>query len=136
MDNEVICTRIKATENTTLAKLTVLDQIKMLISSFSNNDAAELDAREKLSVGELRKKASLNLLLTQAADAMKERGSNSVTLAVSSSYLPYIDEVIDPIYGLGRYYKFEIYKKKLPFNVNYNMVVRMSRRVTGLKNGG
>lgn len=135
METEIICTRIKATENTTLAKLGVLDQIKMLISNFSNNDAAELDAREKLSAEELKMKASLSLLFNQAAESMKERGSDSVTLAVSSTYLPYMDEIIDPIYGLGRYYKFTIYKKKLPFNVNYNVVVKMAKKVSGLQKG-
>lgn len=135
MEGEIVGTHIKATENTTLVKLTVIDQIKMLVNHFTNNDAAELDAREKVSASELKMKASLNLLLNNAGKEMKERGSKSVTIAVSSAYLPYLDEAIDKNTGLGRYYNFKVYKKELPFNVNYNVIVRMSSKVSTINKG-
>lgn len=128
--SEIVSRHIKVTEDTTLAKLGVFDQLKLLISKFSNNDIAELDAAEKLSGAAARMKASLLKLIRTAADGMKDGTVQSVTLQVSSKYLPYIDEVIDPIRGEGRYYDFEVYKKDLPANVDYKFLMVIKRKVT------
>ncbi len=125
---EVVSTHIKPTENTTLVKLSIPDQLKLLIRKFTNSDVAELEANEKLSRNELKMKASLTKLFTAAKDQMKERGKDSVTLSVSSDYLPYIDEIVDETYGMGRYYTFHVYKKDLPLTVKYKFVVIMERK--------
>lgn len=130
---ELVETHIKPTENTTLAKLTLFDQIKMLIAHFAKNDAAELDAMEKVSASELKMKASLNKFFEEAGKEMKARNSSSVTLSINSDYLPYLDEVIDPVTGFGRYYVFKVYERQLPFNLSYNVVIRMYRKVSKLK---
>lgn len=127
---ELISKRTKPTENTTLQQLTVFDQIKVLISHFNNTDARDLDAMEKLSAAELRKKAALNKLFLDAADSMKMKGCQSVTISVPSSFLPYFEEVTNSITGLGRYYNFELIKNDLPIVLDYDVIVIMSRRVT------
>lgn len=127
---ELISKRTKPTENTTLQQLTIFDQIKVLIAHFNNTDARDLDAMEKLSAAELKKKAALNKLFLDAADSMKAKGSYSVTISVPSSFLPYFDEVTDSLTGLGRYYDFELIKNDLPIVLDYDVIVIMSRRVT------
>lgn len=118
------------TEDTTLAKLGVLDQIKLLISKFNNNDVAELDAAEKLSGAAARMKASLLKLIKTAAKDMQDGTVQSVTMQVSSKYLPYLDDVIDPVRGEGRYYDFEVYKKDLPITFDYKFLLVIKRKVT------
>ncbi len=130
MNGEIINTHIKATENTTLAKLSFLDQFKLLISRFSNSEVAELDAAEKLSRQTLTMRASLINLFTNATRGLEDGTHNSVTLSVSSKFLPYIDAVIDPIHGMGQYYDFDVRTKDLPLNVEYMFVVKISRRVS------
>lgn len=130
MEGEIISTHIKATENTTLAKLSVFDQIKLLITKFSNDDVAELDAAEKLSAVQLRMQASLMKLFKKAAEGLESGEHTEVTLSVSSKYIPYMDEVINPIHGLGRYYDFEVFKQDLPLNVDYMIIVKIKRKVT------
>lgn len=126
----MISKRIKATESTTLAKLSFMDQFKLLIHKFNNDDAAELDAAEKLSRNTLRMRASLQNLFTKAAKGLDEGEHNSVTLEVSSKFIPYLDEVIDKKHGMGRFYNFEIRKRDLPITVEYMFVVKISRKVT------
>ena len=128
MQGELISTHIKATENTTLAKLRPLDQIKMLISQFSNNDVAELNASEKLSASTLRMRASLQKLMNDATKHLEDGDHDSVTMQVSSKYLPYLDDVIDPVRGLGRYYDFEVKKGTLPPTVTYMFLIRIKRK--------
>lgn len=127
---EVVSTRIKPTEETTLAKLSMLDQLKLLFSKFSSDDAAELDAAEKLSVASLRMKASLTKLIETAIKEMNKNNKNSFVLAVSSEYLPYLDDVIGEEHGLGQFYKFTVFKKDLPVNVKYKMFIQVERKVT------
>lgn len=129
MEGEVVSTHIKATENTTLAKLNIVDQFKLLISKLSNNDVAELDAAEKLSTVALKMRASLERLFTTACEGLKSGEHTSVTLQVSSKYIPYMDAVIDPIHGMGRYYDFEVTKKDLPLNVDYMFIVKIRKKV-------
>lgn len=130
MEGEVVSTHIKATENTTLAKLGFIDQFKLLIHRFSNDDVAELDAAEKLSALDMKMRASLQKLFTEAAKSLESGDHQSVTLQVSSKYLPYYDDVTHPTKGLGRYYYFEVFKKDLPPNVDYMFVVKIKRKVS------
>lgn len=130
MEGEIVSTHIKATEDTTLAKLSFIDQFKLLLTKFSNNDEAELHAAEKMSAVSLRMRASLKKLFTEATKPIEEGKRTSVTLQVSSKYIPYIDDVIDPIRGMGRYYEFEVRKKDLPVNVEYMFIVRIQRKVS------
>ena len=130
MEGEVVSLRIKATENTTVAKLGFIDQIKLLLHKFGNEDVAELNAAEKLSSTALKMRASLQKLFTEATKGLESGEHTSVTLQVSSKYLPYIDDVIHKTKGLGRYYNFEVHKKDLPLNVDYMFVVKVKRKVT------
>lgn len=130
MEGEVVNVAIKATEHTTLAKLSLIDQFKLLLKKFSNEDVAELDAAEKLSGVTLRMQASLQRLFTTAAEGLKDGQHESVTLQVSSKYIPYMDEVIHPEHGLGRYYDFETFIKDLPINVDYMFVVKIRKKAT------
>lgn len=130
MEGEVVSSRIKATENTTVAKLGFIDQIKLLLHKFGNEDVAELNAAEKLSSTALKMRASLQKLFTEATKGLESGEHTSVTLQVSSKYLPYIDDVIHKTKGLGRYYNFEVHKKDLPLNVDYMFVVKVIRKVT------
>lgn len=130
MKGEVVSTHIKATETTTLAKMSFFDQFKLLISKFNNSDAAELDAAEKLSQVTLKMRASLQNLFTKAAEGLDEGAHQSVTLEVSSKFLPYLDDVISETRGMGRYYKFDVVNRDLPVTVEYKFIVRISRKVT------
>lgn len=129
MEGEVISTRIKPTESTTVAKLSVTDQIKLLFSKFSNDDSAELAANEKVSAIALSMRASLQKLFKGAAEGIDSGVNTSVTLKVSSKYIPYLDDVIDERKGLGRYYKFEVSNRDLPINIDYSFIVTIRKKV-------
>lgn len=130
MAEEIVGTRIKPTENTTLVKLGPLDQIKLLFAKISNTDVAELDAAEKLSTNSLKLEAALTKLFTEAGEEMKRQNKTSCTLRVSSKFIPYIEEVTDPQRGLGRYYDFDIIRRDLPDIVDYNIIVTIRKKVT------
>lgn len=128
VEKEFITKAIKPDENTTLAKLSLTDMIRLLFSKISNNDVAELDANEKLSASYLKNVASLNKFIDRATERIINGTEKSVTVQLSSEYLPFIDEVIDPINGKGRYFNFEVYKKDLPQSVKHKFIVKISKK--------
>lgn len=129
MAKELVTHAIKPDENTTLAKLSVADMLRLLASKMSNNDVAELDASEKLSVDYLKKIASLSKFIDKATERLKhDEKLLSVTCKLSSEYLPYLDEVIDPVNGKGKFYDFKVYKKNLPKGVKHTFLVVISKK--------
>lgn len=128
VEKEFITKAIKPDENTTLAKLSLTDMIRLLFSKISNNDVAELDANEKLSASYLKNVASLSKFIDKATERIINGTEKSVTVQLSSEYLPFIDEVIDPINGKGRYFNFEVYKKDLPQSVKHKFIVKISKK--------
>lgn len=129
MEGEVVGRRIKPTESTTVAKLSVGDQLRLLISKLNNDDVAELEASEKVSAIELSMKSSLQKLFSTAAKCIDSGENESVTLKVSSKYIPYLDDVIDKRRGMGRFYNFEVTKKDLPVNIDFTFIVKIERKV-------
>lgn len=126
---------IEVTDDVQTSQLSILDQLRLIFAKLSNDDAAELDTIEKVSADKLKKIASLSDFLDKAISRMQELGESSVTVKLSSIYLPYIDEVLDKKNGYGRYYDIEIYRKKLPITVHHYFIVRLKLRQTNIGGG-
>ncbi len=73
-------------------------------------------------------KASLIQLIDRATLPLTKGDKSSVTLLVSSRYLPYIDEIIDPKYGKGQFFNFYVQKKDLPSGVEYKFLLKISKK--------
>lgn len=131
MSKQEIFRVVKETDDLKLSTLGVRDQIQLLLKRMSNDDVAELKARSTVSVNEVKKVAGLTNFFNLAIDEMNKNNANSVTLSVSSEFLPYIDKVVDPITGLGRFYTFEVFKRDLPFKVKHKFIVKIHKQVSG-----
>lgn len=125
---EYVTRAIKPTESTTLAKLSVADMIRLLFSKISDNDQKELAANEQLSASYLKHVASLSGFIDKATERLKNGRDDSVTVKLSSEYLPYIDDVINTETGKGRYYNFDVRRKNLPEGVKHTFIVRISKK--------
>lgn len=120
---------VKLTDNIKTASLSLADQFRLLFSKLSNDDVAELNTNEKLTEARLRKVAALSNFIDKATDRLNELGENSVTVSLSSEFLPFIDEVIDPVHGKGRFYTFEVHKRNIPIDVKHTFIVIIRRKV-------
>lgn len=97
-------------DNVTLTSLSLLDLWRLIMDRLSHDDSIELDNAEKISVERLKKVGSLTRLIEKATRKMNSLRKNQVVLQISSSYLPYIDEITDEKTGLGQFYDFEYNK--------------------------
>ena len=111
------------------ANLSITDELRLLFQNVGNEDVIALDAQTKLIKEQIVKKAALTRLLQTACDKMKEKNEEGVTLSVSSTFLPFIDEVVDPIDGMGRFYHFEVLRNNdIPPEVKYYFIVRIEKK--------
>lgn len=115
-------------DNVNLTALSYVDMIRLIISTFNKDEAAELDAAGKVSVERSTKLGSLDDFFRRATTKMERQGMNSVTMNISSSYLKYIDEVIDPKTGWGRYYDIKYIRTNIPDNVKHKFLCHIRKR--------
>lgn len=127
-ESKIISKRVKLTENTTLVRLSLFDQFKLILSQFTSSEGKDLDALEKVSTLEYKKISSLTNFFNESIRRMKEAGKHSVTVKVDSDFLPYLDRVIDEKVGLGRYYNFKVYKKDYPIMIKYSFYITISKK--------
>ncbi len=130
MEKTEVCRNVKLTDSINVTELGFFDHLRLLLSRVSNSDEAELDARQQVTAEHMRRKAALENLFSNALKRMNEVGKSSVTLGVSSEFLPCLDEVIDKEYGMGRFYTFEVYKKNLPSTVKHKFTVVIRTKVS------
>ena len=109
-------------DNVNLTLLSFPEMVRLVVSTFNKDEAAELETEEKLSKERLKKLGSLNDFIRRATDKMERLHETSVTCNLSSTYLPYIDEVIDKKTGWGRFYDIEYYKTEIPINVKHKFL--------------
>ena len=65
------------TENTSLVRLGVFDQLKLILAQFTSSESKELDALEKVSTLEYRKISSLTNFFEESIRRMKDAGKNT-----------------------------------------------------------
>lgn len=128
MEKEKIYSHIKVTEDTTLAKLSTFDHIKLLFSKLHSDDVNELAAAGQLTTQQWRLKASLYNFIKSILDTMTKNNRHSATAQLSSKYMPYFDDICNDVTGFGRFYNFELEKKDLPASVDYLMMLRISKK--------
>lgn len=124
---EIVCVRIKPTENTVLAELGIFDQIKLIFSHFINRDSQELDANKTVSLTELKEKSEFITILDRAIAKLEKH--KSVTLLVSSKYQFYLKQVLDDKTGLGQFYNFEADIPDIPVAVKHTFKLRISKKL-------
>lgn len=119
-------------DNTNLSTLSIIDLLRVIIKALSKNDEAELNAQERINKDKLKKIGSLRKFIENSISEMKEKKKTSVTTNMSSTYLPYIDEVINNKTGLGRFYNFKISRNEnIPLTIEHKFILRISLKDKG-----
>lgn len=116
-------------DNVNLTMLSFPDMVRLVISTFNKDEAAELETAEKLSKERLKKVGSLDDFFRRATNKMESLHQSKVMLNLSSSYLPYIDEVINDKTGWGRFYDIKYYKTEIPANVKHKFLCEVKKKV-------
>lgn len=122
-------TTVKVTEKTNTQKLPIIDQLRLLLGKMSDDETTRLEANEALSRKTLEMQSSLSNLINNVTAKMRELGETSVTISLSSRFKPYLNDVISPINGKGRFYDFEIIDKEVPvIGADYFLIMKIKEK--------
>lgn len=119
---------VELTDDVQTSALSVSDQLRLITANMSNDEAAELDKNEKVSVSRLNKIAALKNFLDQALERMQDLGESSVTMKMISEWKPYIESVFDGKRGYGRYYKYKILSRDVPSSVKHYFLIKVWKK--------
>lgn len=119
---------IQLTDDIQTSTLGIVDQLRLIAASVSNDDVAELSQREQVITDKLKTIAAFRNFLDHALQQMHDLGKNSVTLKVSHVFKPYFQEVLYDEHTYGRYYDCWIEPKDLPMNVKHYIEVKIWKK--------
>lgn len=109
---EEIHRRVKLTDGVKVQTLSVLDQVRIILSQFSNEDVSELKAQEQANTANLKTVASLNTFIDNATAKIISGEVDCVTVALSPKYIKVFPQVFDKVTGKGRYFNFTVVQDK------------------------
>lgn len=124
---EEICRSPVIDDSLNTATLGMADLIRLLASKLNSSDEAELQRQEVLSQTELKMYGSLTKFFDRATERMLAKKETSVTLKLSSRYLPYLPKVIGSNgKGLSQYYAFEMQRDSdIPISRDHFFILRV-----------
>lgn len=109
---------LEVTDETPIQKLSIMDQFRLLVRRLSNSDAEQLKADDAETVYELQLKADLQEFLYKATQKVRNGEEKSVTMNISSKFLPVLDSVLEGS-TIKPFYTYEIHKPEVDLDIDY-----------------
>jgi hypothetical protein len=116
-------TFVELNDNTPIQKLSILDQMRVLIRNIFKNDADELKSRDALTKRKSELKASLADFIHKATAPVREGKHKSVTVSLASVFEPVLETTFDE-HNLRKFYNITIYKPRVEFAKDYMLILQ------------
>lgn len=115
---------VEVTDDTPIQKLTVLEQLRLLIRRMANDDKEQLRAEDAETVYQLQLKANLLEFLIKATEKVRQGEEKSVTCQISSKFNPVLEEVLQSP-SIANYYTATVVSPDIDFDVDYFIKVKL-----------
>jgi len=109
---------VEVDDNTPIQKLSLSDQLRVLIKKLTDDEKEQLRADDAETVYQLQLKANLLEFFHKATEKVRQGEHKSVTMAVSSKFLPVLDEVLESS-SIATYYKVSTFKPEIEYDIDY-----------------
>lgn len=109
---------IAVDDNTPIQKLTFSEQLRVLIQRMTNESKEQLKADDAETVYQLQLKANLLEFLQKATEKVRQGEHHSVTVSVSSKFLPVLQEVLEST-SISTYYTYIVDKPEIDYDIEY-----------------
>lgn len=113
---------IDVDENTPIQKLSVMDQIRVIIKKMSHDDAEELRAEDAVTQNLLHLKADLLGFLDKSLEPLRQGKKRAVSLSIPNLYDPVLDEVLQSS-KIANFYDVTITRPDIEYDIKYNIRV-------------
>ena len=128
MKKEVISRRVKVTDDTTVSRLSLVDQIKLLIAQLSHPETERLRSQAQVIRREAIGRSSTHKALREACDSLAKSDDKYMTISIKSSYLPYLQDIINPTTGLGSAFNFYITDRQEDSTLDYDVYIKIVKK--------
>lgn len=127
MSQEKLYEYVKVDDNTPVQKLSVGDQIRMLVNKLTYDPTVELKITNLETEAEMRRKANLLEFIEKSTDSIRSGEHHSVLLDVSSKFASVLDEVLlSP--RIHNFYKVTVQKPHVDYDIPYRIKVMLEVR--------
>lgn len=111
-------------DSTPIQKLSIMEQLRVLIHRLSNGDREQLKADDAETVFELRLKADLLEFLHKSTELVRNGTHHSVTVAVSSKFKPVLQDVLESP-SITSYYNTSVVDPDIAYDIDYFLQVTL-----------
>lgn len=111
-------------DTTPIQKLSLRDQFRLMIKRLANSDQEQLKAEDAVTSQELTLKADLLEFLYKSTDPVRKGFHKSVTVAISSRFLPVLTVVLEST-SIANYYDVNMRKPDIEYDIDYNIFVTL-----------
>lgn len=126
-DKQKLSSYVTVDENTPMIKLSIKDQMRVILGRMTQDDARELDNEDAFAINEAVRRANLEDFLRKATKPIREGIHTSVSLSISSEFDDILKDVLESP-QISRYYTVKLIRPEVDYNVHYNILVRLEVR--------
>lgn len=123
-----VFTYTDVSEDTTIQKLSVKDQLYLAIKKLSKDDAEELKADMIETEEELTLRADLLEFLHNATERIRKGDAHSVTMKISSRFKPVLDSILESP-SIASYYETQVVEPNVDFGVIVDYFIEVTLTV-------
>lgn len=124
MRGKKLATFIDVDDSTPIQKLTILEQFRVLVHRLTREDREQLKADDAATVYELQLRANLLEFLHKATNNVRNGKHSSVTVSVSSKFLPVLDDVLESS-SIASYYTVTVNKPDIEYDIEYFITITL-----------
>ena len=128
MYKETLSSRVKVSEDTTVSRLSLVDQIKLLIAQISHPETERLRGQAQVLRQEALNRSSTRKALTEVCETLSKSPDKWMIIKLKSSYLPYLDEFTNSTTGYGSAFDFIITDRPENPTLDYDIYIKIVKK--------
>lgn len=126
-EKQKLSSYIEIDDHTPMIKLSIRDQMRVILNKMAHDDARELDNEDAFAISEAKRRANLEDFLRKATKPIREGVHTSVSLSISSEFDDILKDVLESP-QISRYYTVKMVRPEVDYNVHFNILVRLEVR--------
>lgn len=115
---------VEVDDSTPIQKLSIMDQLRLLLKSFTYDAANELKNEDIVTQEYLTLQANLSDFLRRATEPIRKGKRKEVIVSISTYFNPVFDTVINSR-EIRDFYDVAIVKPKIDYDIPYDIMVRL-----------
>lgn len=117
-------TFIEVDDRTPIQKLSLSDQLRVLLKQFTYDPANELRNDDIVTTKYMTLKANLSEFLRKATEPLRNGSKREVIVNVSTDFNPVMEEVLNS-HEIKDFYYVSVVKPKIEYDIPYDYLVRL-----------